>query len=171
MKPRIPSTLVIGYGNPSRGDDALAPLLLDALRERAAWNMDEVELLIDFQLQVEHVLDLEGRRQVVFVDAAQCGPAPFRFDLIQASAFPAPATHALSPQALLAVYLSHYGVDAPPSRVLAIRGYSFGLGQELSAGARQNLEAALALLVPWLSQSDADRPRVCGASTALPAGD
>ena len=118
-----PSTLVIGYGNPSRGVDALAPLLLEALRahtERGAWSGEDVELLTDFQLQVEHVLYLEGRRRVVFVDAAARGPEPFSFDLIAAAADPAPMTHAMSPATLLAVYRSHFGSAAPESRLLAI---------------------------------------------------
>lgn len=150
-----PATLVIGYGNPSRGDDALAPQLLEALAARNAWAAHEVELLTDFQLQVEHVLDLEGRRRVVFVDAALRGPEPFRFDAVAAAADPAPSTHALSPGALLAVYRRHFGIVAPPCMLLAIRGYSFELGDELSAGARRNLAAALAALVAWLPQSGA----------------
>jgi hydrogenase maturation protease len=165
MKPPI---LVVGYGNPSRGDDALAPLLLEELRARAVWTADEVELLTDFQLQVEHVLDLEGRRRVVFVDAAQRGPEPFAFDAIAASADPAPSSHALSPAALLSVYGRHFGVAAPPCLMLAIRGYSFKLGDDLSAGARRNLDAALAALGAWLADGG-DGARL--QTAMLPAGD
>ncbi|MDP2785684.1 MAG: Ni/Fe hydrogenase, partial [Sulfurimicrobium sp.] len=59
--------LVFGYGNPSRGDDALGPLLLEQL---AALNLPHVELLTDFQLQVEHAVDLQGRERVLFIDAS-----------------------------------------------------------------------------------------------------
>ena len=108
-------------------------------------------MLTDFQLQVEHVLDLEGRQRIVFVDAAQSGPEPFLFDVVSAAADPSPSTHALSPGALLAVFRRHFGVDAPPCRLLAIRGYSFELGDDLSEGARQNLDAALTRLLSWLA--------------------
>ena len=68
--------LVLGVGNPSRGDDALGPLFIEraaeALKERVA--AGELELLTDFQLQIEHALDLEGRRRVVFVDASLLEP-------------------------------------------------------------------------------------------------
>ena len=63
--------LVLAVGNPSRGDDALGPRLLDALHAAGADLDGQVELLGDFQLQIEHVLDLRGRRAVLFVDAAR----------------------------------------------------------------------------------------------------
>ena len=70
------STLIFGYGNPSRGDDALGPLLLERL---AADGLPDIECLTDFQLQVEHALDLEGRDLVLFIDAhVSCQP-PFAF--------------------------------------------------------------------------------------------
>ena len=148
---RIAPTLILGYGNPSRGDDALAPLLLEALSDAAARTANNVELMTDFQLQIEHVLDLEGRTRVVFVDATQTGVEPYRFETIEATPEPCLSTHSLLPGALLAVYRNHFGMDAPPSRVLAIRGYSFELGDGLSAAARCNLDAAHAMLTFWLN--------------------
>jgi len=65
--------LIIGIGNPSRGDDALGPLAAQRLAELA---LPGVEVLTDFQLQVEHALDLLGRREAIFVDAAATGEAP-----------------------------------------------------------------------------------------------
>ena len=60
-------TLVFAWGNPSRGDDALGPCFLEALEAMAP---DATELLTDFQLQVEHSLDLVGRQKILFVDAS-----------------------------------------------------------------------------------------------------
>ncbi|NBS18146.1 MAG: Ni/Fe hydrogenase, partial [Gammaproteobacteria bacterium] len=66
-----PSLLILGVGNPSRGDDALGPLLIEQLEtllsqeERAA--AGGIELLTDFQLQIEHALDLLNRSLVLFV--------------------------------------------------------------------------------------------------------
>jgi hypothetical protein len=71
--------LVFAYGNPSRGDDALGPLLIERLEERQrAGALTRVDLLTDFQLQVEHALDLRGRERVIFAEAAASGPEPPR---------------------------------------------------------------------------------------------
>lgn len=72
----VAPTLVFGYGNPSRGDDALGWRLIEQLDAlRAAGRLAGVDLLSDFQLQIEHVLDLRGRTRVIFVDA-ELGEAP-----------------------------------------------------------------------------------------------
>ncbi len=139
LEPPAPR-LVIGIGNPSRGDDALGPLLIERLTGRVG---PEVELRSDFQLQVEYVLDLAGRQQVILVDAAASGPAPFRFEPVTAANEAGYTTHRLSPAALLAAYRRHYSADPPPCHVLAIRGYDFELGQPLSGPAEANLAAAV----------------------------
>ena len=61
-------------------------------------------MLTDFQLQIEHVMDLEKRERVIFVDASVSGKAPFEFYQIQADKDDSYTTHAMSPQSLLAVY-------------------------------------------------------------------
>ncbi|HRG96608.1 MAG TPA: hypothetical protein PLR99_10185, partial [Polyangiaceae bacterium] len=55
--------LFFGLGNPSRGDDALGPTLLERVGAALAPEIarGEVELLAEFQLQPEHALDLVGR--------------------------------------------------------------------------------------------------------------
>ncbi|WP_462320608.1 hydrogenase maturation protease [Halochromatium sp.] len=71
--------LVFGYGNPSRGDDALGPRLIERLQGlQDRGQLPGVELLTDFQLQIEHVLDLVGRERVIFVDAAVGLSEPYR---------------------------------------------------------------------------------------------
>lgn len=136
--------LVFGWGNPSRGDDALGPALVArieaALPQHAEWG--EVALLTDFQLQPEHALDLEGRRRVLFVDASvSCAP-PYAFEALR----PAPGfgytTHAMKPDALLAVFRQLSGVEPPPAWLLTVRGESFELGEPLSPRAQTHLDAA-----------------------------
>lgn len=145
--------LVIGIGNPSRGDDALGPLLIERL---AVWVGPEVELLTDFQLQVEYVLDIEGRQEVIIADAAASGTAPFRFEPVTAADDAGYTTHSLSPAALLAAYRRHHDTPPPPCHVLAIRGYAFGLGEPLSTQAAVNLEAALGFLLERWADGRAD---------------
>jgi hydrogenase maturation protease len=140
--------LVLAVGNPSRGDDALGPL---AACQLAALALPGVEVLTDFQLQVEHALDLLGRRLVVFVDAAVTGPAPFEIRCLAPAADVRHSSHSLSPAAVLDTFRRLTGAPPPPSKLLAIRGHTFELGAPLSAAAAANLVAALAAVRPLLS--------------------
>lgn len=134
--------LIIGIGNPSRGDDALGPLAIERLAE---FGLPGVELLTDFQLQVEFALDLQGRRRVIFVDAAKSGPEPYAFDPVSARQDTSYSSHELSPAAVLHAYEKLFG-PPPEAHCLAIRGYHFDLGAPPSPAALANLDAALTLL-------------------------
>jgi hypothetical protein len=126
--------LVLGWGNPSRGDDALGPELvrrLEALAaSRAGWR--EHEFLTAFQLHPEHALDLAGRDLVLFADASTRAPAPFSLTRL------APTQD-----------------RPPPAYLLAIRGETFALGEPMSTAAEHHLEAAVALAVGVLDKPHA----------------
>ena len=116
--------LIFDIGNESRGDDALAPLLLHRLD---AWLQAEglsadFKLIEDFQLQVENVTDMAGRRMVLFIDAGMDTPEPYAFYRTQTSGSPTLYSHALTPEAVLAVYPQIYREAPPPAFVLCIRG-------------------------------------------------
>ena len=142
MVEAVAPRLIIGIGNPSRGDDALGSLCIERL---AALQLPGTELLTDFQLQIEYVLDLLGRQEVIFVDAA-VGAEPFSFEAATASSDHSITTHALSPAALLAACRQFNGQSPPSAHVLAIRGYSFELGEALSVQAASNLDQAITFL-------------------------
>jgi len=139
--------LVIALGNPSRGDDALGPLIAERLEALA---LPGVEVLVDYQLQIEYALDLRGREEVIFVDATVAGDGPFTLEPVAAAGERSVTTHALSPQALLEGYRRLTAAAPPPARVLAVRGYEFELGAGLSSPAGENLERALDVLVAQL---------------------
>ena len=103
--------LVFGWGNPSRGDDALGPLFVDAVE---AMKLPGVECLTDFQLQVEHALDLKGRQRVLFVDASANAAAPFTIERIEPARDSSFTTHAVSPQAILQVFREVEAEPPPP---------------------------------------------------------
>lgn len=159
--------VVFAIGNPSRGDDALGPHLLARL---AAWLEGEgrgegFELVEDFQLQIEHVLDLEGRELALFIDAGTGTPAPYTFSAVQPLASRSHTSHALVPAAVLQVFHQINGVEPPPAFVLCVRGESFELGAGLSAVALAHAEAAWALLeelcrdpdaAAWAARADGD---------------
>jgi hydrogenase maturation protease len=146
--------LVFGWGNASRGDDALGPLFVQRLAGllTPAQSLG-VELLEDYQLQVEHALDLVGRERVLFVDASVDAVAPFNAAPVVAAQAAEAGSHALSPAALLRVYLRINGEAAPPCTLLAIRGERFGLGEPLSEAAAANLDAALSWAGGWFGET------------------
>ena len=149
--------LVFAVGNPSRGDDALGPLLLARLAEglAQAGGAEHVELIEDFQLQIEHALDLVGRQLVLFIDAGQNTPAPYSFYPVEAASGMAHTTHALAPAAVLQVYCQMEGRAPPPAFVLCVQGEKFELGEPLTATANRHLEAAYPLLMRLCEQPNA----------------
>ena len=152
MKPFTPSTnppriIILGCGNPSRGDDAIGPALLERVMRHISLHPEiPLAAVEDFQLQVEHSLDLEGRDLALFVDAAASGPDPYTLTRILPLADSSFSTHAISPQAVLHAFHALGHGEPPPSFVLAVRGHSFELGEDLSIEARNNLEVAWRLL-------------------------
>ena len=142
--------LVFAIGNESRGDDALAPLLARQLQTDEIGN--QVEVIEDFQLQVEHVTDLCGRRAVLFVDADMSCAAPFHFSEIAAAQDGSYTSHAMTPFALLQTYRQVYKSDAPTSYLLRVRGYEFELGDDLSNAAMKNLRGAESKVRAWLAE-------------------
>jgi hydrogenase maturation protease len=139
--------VVFAVGNPSRGDDAIGPVIC---RRLAEWLeneglADQVELIEDFQLNIEHALDLQGRELALFIDAGENTPAPFIFEQIYSSTAAAHSTHALPPQAVLQVYRQMDGTEPPPSFVLCVRGEKFELGEPLTAVAENHAEVAFEL--------------------------
>jgi len=140
--------VVFAVGNPSRGDDAIGPLLLQRL---ADWLVAEglaghFELIEDFQLNIEHVLDLQDRQLALFIDAGAQTPAPFTFERIVPAAGIAHTTHELPPAAVLQVFWQTEGSEPPPSFVLCVRGEEFELGEPLSMAAVRNVDSAFQLL-------------------------
>jgi hydrogenase maturation protease len=151
--------LILACGNPSRGDDALGSLLIERLE---SWPKPipglALDLVTDFQLQIEHALDLIGCDLVVFADAALVGPEPFDFTPVVADSVDSFTTHAMSPGAVLRVYRQVTGREPPECWLLAIRGYRFEMGEGLSGGAQANLDAALAFLLGRLAAEAGREP-------------
>ena len=149
-------TLIFTWGNPSRGDDALGPKIYKLLQQET---LPDVDLLTDFQLQIEHVIDLENRQRVLFIDASVSAKAPFEFHLIQAAQDDSYTSHAMSPQSLLAVYEKVNKQAAPGSFMLSIRGYEFGLGLAVSDKAAANLDEAVVFIKQFLTKNSTEEWR------------
>ncbi len=147
--------LVLGIGNPGRQDDGLGPALIDLLETVAP---ADVSLDANYQLNVEDALALSTHGTVIFVDASETADEPFSFLALEPSRDIAFTTHELSPAAVLALCEELYG-KRPLAWTLAIRGYAWDMGEDLSPRADVNLSAALAFMVAWLKERETGETR------------
>lgn len=146
---RDSAMILIGYGNPGRGDDGLGPAFSQRLAGRA---LSELEIDTDYQLVAEHALTISGHEVVVFADAEMGGENPFSFQEIAAGAPEVLGSHSLKPQTVLALCETLYGAK-PRAYVLGISGHEFGEVKEgLSEKALKNLDDAEAFFLDWLSE-------------------
>lgn len=158
-----PPVLVIGIGNPSRGDDAVGPMLAERLQAAVgrAGADDEVEVLCDQQLMVEHTLDVEGRRAVFFLDAAVGPPGRVSCEpVVPAVGLPV-LSHRCSPAQLLGLVTSTLQRPAPPTWTVSVGGHGFELGEPLHPSTAAALDEAWRQLV--------DRLHALGVSLSPPS--
>jgi len=137
--------LLTAWGNASRGDDALGPCLLQRLE---AWALPlglagRFEWVEDFQLQIDHALNLEGKSLALYIDAGRNTPAPFSFFPIAPLKQPWHSTHAMPPESVLAVFERIHQQPPCPCFTLCLRGEDFDIKEGLSAAAQNHLERAL----------------------------
>jgi hydrogenase maturation protease len=149
----IAPILVLAVGNPSRGDDAVGPLLAERLQAQA---LPGVEVLVDFQLQVEHALDIAGRARVIFIDACVDAERPFVVRELTADAQFAHTSHALTPSQVLETHRRIAGGTTPPAFLLGIRASCFELGAVPSIDANHACVAAWPVLL-----------QLCGSAPSL----
>jgi len=156
--------LIFAIGNESRGDDALAPLLLRKVEQwlqTADLDRDKFELIEAFQLQIENTLDMQGRELILFMDAGIETAAPFSFTRAEASPTPNLFSHALTPAALLALYPQIQQQAAPAAFTLCLRGEQFELGAALSAEAAERMNQAMPFMQKLLQQADLRSWEIC----------
>jgi len=152
--------LVFGWGNLSRGDDALGPLFVQQLCTLAgAASGHRVDFLEDYQLQIEHALDLVCRERVLFVDTSLTCAAPFEVTTLCPARDASFTTHCMSAESVMQVYCDMYGVDPPPCTLLAIRGMRFELGEPPGPVALEHLAQALVWGQSWIVNNPA-RPAI-----------
>ena len=151
-----PRILVFGVGNPGRCDDGLGAQAVERL---AGAGLPGVTYNANYQLNVEDALACSRNDIVIFIDAARGLRRPFALRRIAGDGRAPAMTHALGPQAVLAICAELYG-RAPDSYVLAIRGREWGLGEGLSPEAAKNLAAAVDYLKEFLTKKKPARKRV-----------
>jgi hydrogenase maturation protease len=134
--------LIIGYGNPLRGDDGIGQAVAQALANEAA--IDYAHVIVCHQLTPELAECIAAVALVVFVDAAVNIP-PGIVDVREiqgASALSPGLVHTADPAALLDLARKLYGRS--PQAFLVTVGVS---SLELSEGLSEAAAAALPLAV------------------------
>jgi hydrogenase maturation protease len=134
------SVLVIGYGNPLRGDDGAGHRVAEAV---AAWGLPHVQAVAVHQLTPELVELLAPARLLVFVDAypaAEGGAVVV--EPVEPDERPPLLEHAHDPRWLLALGKAVHG-SFPQSWWLMVPGVRFELSDTLSSTAASGIDAAL----------------------------
>ncbi|MGD0783273.1 MAG: hydrogenase maturation protease [Candidatus Aminicenantales bacterium] len=151
--------LIIGIGNPGRGDDGLGPALaarlagagLGALSEGAVIGVPgrTAAAVWRYQLNIEDAHLARDYQAVVFADASSAGDGSISLERIAPAAAIAFTTHEMSPAGVLALCEELYG-RAPKGWLLSMSGFSWEFAEVLSPGAIKNLEAAREYLLGFL---------------------
>ncbi len=153
-KPLNPSEklLIYGIGNVGRQDDGLGIKLIEMLEMISL--PSTVSLDANYQLNIEDALLMSNYDVVVFVDASAetGGLMPFSIQPIHPRSEIAFSTHAMSMQGVLSLCEELYE-RIPRVFLLALPGYSWEISEELSEGAKLNLNLAFQYLMEELKES------------------
>jgi hydrogenase maturation protease len=138
-QPRTSGLLVIGYGNPLRGDDGVGPKVAEAIEEL---HLPGVDTLSCHQLSPEHAEPVSRARTVIFVDAAVDAPNDVQLRQLEPNESSQLMAHAADPRTMLALARDVFG-HCPEAWWLTIPAVKLDFGENLSPLARQGYEAAL----------------------------
>jgi hydrogenase maturation protease len=159
--------LIIGYGNPLRGDDGIGWHAAGLLQQHYAHD-HRIQVLQCRQLAPELAADMANSDHVIFIDAVEAWPpGNIRRCAVCGEAQPTFSTHSCDPQALLASCLDLYG-KCPTASLVVVTGESFAVQQQLTP----TLERALPLVVSrtekmvneFLAKADLDHTHHCVAA-------
>ncbi|MBK1694912.1 hydrogenase maturation protease [Chromatium weissei] len=142
--------LVIGYGSPIRGDDALGVLVADRLEQDGV--PEHVTVIARHILTAELVTEMSAVQRVIFLDAAiDLAPGTVRCQRLTPTARAASSmAHFLDPQELLGWCTALYG-HAPESHLITGGGASFDYADyRLSPAGEFAMTAMLAEIEPLL---------------------
>jgi hydrogenase maturation protease len=134
--------LVIGYGNPLRGDDGFGALAAGYVEKR---QIPGVEVIVSHQLNPELAALLSISSHAIFLDAvAGDQPGTLRATPVEHCDLSSSGMHHFEPGSLLALSQAIYG-QAPPATLITATARSFHhgpeIGQEVQQAAAKAAEA------------------------------
>ena len=143
-------TLLIGIGNPLRGDDGVGWRVAADLAEAAP--SDDVEVLCCHQLTPELAETLSRVDRAFFIDAdVGLAPGEVRCTPLAPAPSTEPLSHRLEPAALLGLAGALYG-RCPAAHLVAIGPESLDAGEGLSATVERALAAGVRLLYFYIAR-------------------
>lgn len=157
----LPSTLIIGYGNPDRQDDGIAWHILGLLAahfkiERSNQDFDDFwpagnnpDLLFSLQLTPELAETIAHYQRVCFIDA-HTGDINEDISIqeIIAEFQNSPLTHHMTPHTLMSLVDTLYH-KKPEAMLISIRGYEFGFARALSQKSAILSQTAVGKIINW----------------------
>lgn len=144
----MPSIVVIGYGNPLRGDDAIGWKAAEALRD--VYEDDTaVEVFASHQLNPEMAESVAEAGMVIFIDAVadRLAAGKVACESVHPADHSSAFSHQLDPPTLLASAIDLYG-SCPRAAVIGVGIQSCDLGHHLS----REVKAALPRVVAEVKQ-------------------
>lgn len=131
--------LLIGIGNIARSDDGLGWLFAQKTEKEL---LERVDVEYRHQLQVEDAGVISEYDRVFFVDASTLVMEEgFSIEQMASTEKKILSSHALSPAAVISLAETLYR-HKPVAFVIAISGYNWGFGSQLSIAANENIEKA-----------------------------
>ncbi len=139
--------LIIGYGNPLRGDDGVGCVVAEEIAKRICDPESKVQVVACHQLNPELAEAIADTRAVIFVDASvDLKPGEVKVSVVSPDRFsPAGITHHMKPSALLATASELFG-QAPPAKAVVIGAASFDMGMQLTPQVRGAVKQALKVI-------------------------
>ena len=132
----MPRVLIIGCGNPLRGDDGVAWRVAEEL---ARASMEDIEVVAQHQLTPELAFAISRAEAVLFVDAdAAASAGEIRCQEVTPRPSAVSLSHELSAAGLLSLSQKLYGKQ-PRASMISIGGETFAHSESLSP----KVEAAL----------------------------
>ncbi|EAW35887.1 hydrogenase maturation protease [Lyngbya sp. PCC 8106] len=133
------TVLVMGYGNPIRGDDGIGERVATEVEN---WNFSNVRSQSLHQLVPEVAEDLTQVDVVIFVDASITGETVELLAVEPLETTELNWGHYLNPQSLLTLAKTLYH-KTPEAWLISVPGVDFELGENLSEIAKQGVTVAL----------------------------
>jgi hydrogenase maturation protease len=148
--------LIVGYGNPLRGDDAFGWRVAQRLLELP--HDPSIEILCLHQLTPELMDPLSRADFAIFIDAS-AGEEPgaiFERRIEPQPAARASFTHHATPEALLAGARALYG-QAAEAVMISVAGADFSLGTQLSPPVAGRLAEAISAVLRLIAAHSSPR--------------
>lgn len=161
--------IILGYGNPDRGDDGVAYYILGRLiqemcrsdaaltefQESGTYEINQdVDIWYNLQLIPEISQDLANYENAIFIDAHTAEiPEEMLVTDISPHYQNSPFTHHLTPASCLDLADQLFG-RSPKATLITIRGYQFDFSRELSAKTSELAKQALRTILEMIDHAN-----------------